>query len=266
MENKPNIQNVILIACGAGDILMSYRGKVQADYKSDQSPVTKADHESSDFVIKHLQSLTPDIPVISEEGDMALNSKIVKKHDTYWLCDPLDGTKTYINGHDGFGVHIALIHRGEPVMGVAYFPAQENGQGKIYYTGNNGGAYVRVGQNAPQRLYVKTAQSDVRLSLGWADKPMFMNFEMVRAVGGARLCVVAEGQANVAQFNAPFSYWDVAAGHAIIKAAGGGFYNLKTGQEIRYDHPSLVTPPALGGHKTILKKLIQNKPPTGPRF
>lgn len=260
MFKNPNVQNVILLARDAGDILMSYRGKVDPEYKGDDSPVTQADKDSSDLIIQGLKKLTPDIPVVSEEQDMDLNRAIVSEHDTYWVTDPLDGTKSYIDGYDGFGVHIALIHKGEPVMGVAYFPAQEDGAGKLYYTGNNGKAYVKAGKTSPRVMKVSENAPRIRAAMGWKDKPAMQYSEIVRAVGGARLCVTAEGQANIAQFHSYFSYWDVAAGHAILKAAGGGFYTAKTMQDVRYDDPSLVTPPAFGGHL----KLVQNLRPLPP--
>ncbi len=262
MKNKPNVQNVIIIAREAGDILMHHRGQVTAEYKGDDSPVTIADKNASDHIINSLKEFTPDIPVVSEEQDMKTNRKIVKESETYWMTDPLDGTKSYIEGYDGFGVHIALIHKGEPVMGVAFFPAQENCAGKLYYTGNNGKAYVQVGKTAPQRIKVSKNPGVIKTAMGWKDRPAIETGEIIRAVGGARLCVTAEGPANLAQFNSSFSYWDVAAGHAIIKAAGGGFYNAKTLEEIRYDKPDLVTPPAFGGAKNFVKKLFYKRPPS----
>ena len=101
--------------------------------------------------------------------------------------------------------------------------------------------------------------------MGWKDLPFNEMAHPVRAVGGARLCVTAEKQAEIAQFNAPFSFWDVAAGHAIIRAAGGDFLCKKTLKAVRYDNDSLITPPAFGGDVKLLKRVFGNNLKRGPR-
>lgn len=255
-----NIQDVNAVARDAGKILMRYRGQVTAEYKEDDSPVTQADKAASDLIIKALNKLTPDIPVISEEQDMQVNRNIARQSETYWLTDPLDGTKSYIDGYDGFGVHIALIHKGTPVLGVAYFPAQANARGKLYYGKAGQGAYVHIAGKRPRQMKLrKTLTASFKTAMGWKDKPWDEKCEPVRAVGGARLCVTAEGAAELAQFNAPFSFWDVAAGHAILRAAGGDFLDMKTFQPIRYDNDSLITPPAYGGPVSALKKYLSRR-------
>jgi len=255
-----HVDDVNRIAREAGKILMKYRGQVKAVFKSDQSPVTKADQESSDLIIQELKSLTPSIPVVSEEQDMKTNREIVRTSKTYWLTDPLDGTKSYIDGYDGFGVHIALIENGRPVLGAAFFPAQNGGQGKLYYGDARTGAWVKNGEEAPLRLKIKkTLSNSFKTAMGWRDIPWDEKCKPVRAVGGARLCITAEGQSELAQFNGSFSFWDVAAGHAILRAAGGEFIDMKTYKPIRYDSDSLITPPAYGGPSKALIKYLSKK-------
>ena len=273
MFKKPDVDSVIDIARKAGDIIMSYRGKVTPEYKGDDSPVTKADKEASQTIINGLTAHTPDIPVVSEEEPAEKNKAILRTCETYWVTDPLDGTKTYIHGYDGFGVHIALVHKGEPVLGVAYFPAQgPNEEGKLYFTGNDGHAYVQVTGKSPKKIKAPKgvrAKDRIKAALGWR-KDQNVDFigdyavDKVAAVGGARLCITAERQSEVAIMNMYFNYWDVAAGHAILKAAGGDLVNAKTGKTVRYDEESLITPPSIGAHPNVLKRLFY--PQSTPRF
>jgi 3'(2'), 5'-bisphosphate nucleotidase len=266
MFQKPNVQYVMTIASDAGHIIMSHRGKVDPTRKADNSFVTKADLEASRFIMKKLQALTPDIPVVSEEEPLSDNRKIVANNETFWMIDPLDGTNSFIDGHDGFGVHIALIHKGNPVMGVVYFPAAEEGRGKMYYTGNNGKAYSKVNGKTPEPLQVIPSVKSVitiKGAFGWRQEQDIKSFgryrvKPVRAVGGGRLCVTAEGNAHIACFPKPMSYWDVAAGHAILKAAGGDLYAGKTGRPLKYtDNPYLAVMSCYGAHANIYQACLK---------
>lgn len=268
MFKKPEVDSVIEIARKAGDIIMSYRGKVEPEFKGDLSPVTKADKEASATIIKGLSEYTPDIPIVSEEEPAENNKAIVRTCETYWVTDPLDGTKTYIDGYDGFGVHIALIHRGEPILGVVYFPAQgSNEEGKIYFTGNDGHAYVEITGQKPKKMKAPNkiaSKEKIKAAMGWRkDQDVCYlgeyKVDKVGAVGGARLCVTAEGEAEAAIMNMHFNYWDVAAGHAILKAAGGDLINPANGEPLRYDNESLIVEPALGASKNVLKTLVGQK-------
>ena len=267
---KPQVEKITRIAREAGSLIMSYRGRVSPSKKADNSVVTEADIKASALIVKALKSLTIVLPVVSEEADMEANRSIVRNKNTYWMVDPLDGTQTYLKGHDGFGVHIALIHKGEPILGVAYFPAQD----KLYYTGNDGKAYMQQDDKKAEEIHVKlkkSLQPKVLTAVGWGEKNDIKKIGMyqvdpVRAVGGARLCVAAEGKAEIAAMNGNFSYWDVAAGHAILKAAGGDLIDTNTGKPLTYKNESLVVPPSFGGSKGVLSACFPNMPNAKPEY
>lgn len=253
------IQNIIDIAKQAGDAIMAIRPNITVETKGDDSPVTQADKAASDIIMTGLAEITPNIPVISEEAPAQDNDRIIQNHDTYWITDPLDGTKSFIEGYDGFGVHIGLISDGVPVAGVVYFPEQ----GKIYFTGDDNKAYLTDEKtNETKRIQTNDHLTPpFTAAVSWKKKaqPESINdhaYDPVPAVGGGRLCVAAEGLADLAVVDRPFSYWDVAAAHAVLLAAGGDMVNAKTGEPTRYHDPRLYIDPALAGGKTAIAKAM----------
>lgn len=256
-----DFQDVIAVVEKAGDKTQELQGHVMASDKADGSPVTLADRKSSRIVIEGLKTVTPDIPVISEESTEAENAEAAKSR-LHWVLDPLDGTRTYIDGHEGYGCHLALMDGNAPVLGFAYFPSADPEKRRHYYTEKDGHAYVKTGSSKPVRLKVsKTGKRARKLTAatGWKDKTLALNgteLELHRAVGGGRLCVAAEGKTDIAVFNGWFSDWDLAAAHAIIKAAGGDLFDMETGKPITYGRPNYAVPPSLGGHPDTVKHLL----------
>lgn len=253
-----DIRDVIALARQAGAEIMALRPAVvnNPEIKGDGSPVTLADKRASDIVMQGLAQLTPHIPVISEEAPDAANRAIIATHSKYWIVDPLDGTRSFIDGYDGFGVHIGLIDNGVPVAGVIYFPAQD----VLYFT-RGGKAYCQDGQAAVREISVRDASATrlpLQVASSWKKhrQPAVADGSIVAApaVGGARVCVTAQGITDIALIEAPFSYWDIAAAHAVLRAAGGELYELDTGVAIRYPAGSLAIPRAVGGHADVVTR------------
>ncbi len=268
------VEPVLEIARQIGDtILLPNWGKVEWELKADGSRVTKADKLASEYAITNLLRLTPDIPVISEEATPEQNTEALQS-SVRWVVDPLDGTRTYLNEEPGeptagFGVHIALVENGVPILGVCHFPAQK----RFYYTGNDGRAYMLVGDEAPQQIRVKRGFQGytIRCAVSWSrtKNPETVNgylYNAVEAVGGEQICMVACGEADLiwherADKGGPlkeryvFSHWDVAAAHAVLKAAGGDLYAIHSGMPITYDDPLFAINPCVGGHVDILESI-----------
>ena len=271
---KHSINDVIQIAKHVGDeILMPNWGKVTREIKGDGSPVSFVDRQASAYIIQALSAITPDIPVISEEAPKqdnlaAMTSKL------RWVTDPLDGTSTYLTGpvhgdDAGFGVHIALIDDGIPVAGVCYFPAQK----MLYFTGDDGKAYSQKGEQAPQQIKVSEQLSDdtIKAAVPWKSykRPADINghdFTAVPAVGGEQICKVASGKADLMWHDRPdkaeplakrdvFSHWDVAAAHAVLKAAGGELYSIASAEPVSYTQSNFNVPACVAGHKKILAEI-----------
>ena len=214
----------------------------QVDYKADDSPLTLADAAANRILVAGLQAIAPEIPVLSEE----------KKHQPYderqrwqrfWLVDPLDGTKEFINRNGEFTVNVALIDQGRPVAGVVYVPVKN-----IMYWADERGAFKEE-NNRLKPLAVRQAQSQ-RIAVrskshaSPEEEEVLTRYEVVDsiAVGSSlKFCMVAEGKADIYYRHGPTMEWDTAAGQAIVEAAGGKVYiGNRPGQHFRYNKENLL--------------------------
>ena len=157
-------QKIIAIAKSAGDAILEIYHHADfskvVDFKGDDSPLTLGDQASHQVIMKELGALYPQIPIISEEGrDIPYEQR--KSYDTFWLIDPLDGTKEFIKRNGEFTVNIALIHEGKPVFGVVHVPTLN----LTYYGGTQMGAYlieneqsrpIKVNNKESQRIAVRS--------------------------------------------------------------------------------------------------------------
>ena len=198
--------------------------------KPDQSPVTEADLAAEAVILAALETLTPTIPVIAEE-------RIARGHcpdlsgGVFWLVDPLDGTKEFLNRTGEFSVNIGLVCHDGPTFGLIYAPLSEI----LYVTDQAGGAVRQTIKGERARLGVREPDAtglDVLISRSHADGRLdsWLAPYAVRsrtAVGSAlKFCRIAEGQADLYLRTGPTSEWDTAAGQAILEAAGGVMVNL----------------------------------------
>lgn len=266
------IQEVVAIAREAGaEIMRKLTPDIAVHAKEDQSFVTAAD-AAADAVIKaRLRALTPRIPIVSEEDTMA-EKRDVPENTLRWVVDPLDGTNTAIEYAKGckecaqFGVHIALVQGAVPLKGVAFFPAMEEGKGIAYFTGDDGKAYKQKGDAVPRKIHVSRPpfkSEGLRAAVHFHESRRANNtiggrvYVPVCGVGGQRICLVAEGAADIADMNdiptdsrGEYAYkqWDLAAAHAILRAAGGELVSAQTQEPIHYSPAaSPEMPGAFGG-------------------
>ncbi|GAL56879.1 3'(2'),5'-bisphosphate nucleotidase CysQ [Pseudescherichia vulneris NBRC 102420] len=212
------------LAREAGEAIMQvYDGNspIDVNRKTDDSPVTAADIAAHKVIVKGLQALTPDIPVLSEEDPPAWE---VRQHwQRYWLVDPLDGTKEFIKRNGEFTVNIALIEEGKPVLGVVYAPVLKvmysAAEGKAWKEENNIRNPIQVREARPPRVVISRshAANDTELK----EYLEQMGEHQTTAIGSSlKFCLVAEGEAQLYPRFGPTSIWDTAAGHAIAVAAG----------------------------------------------
>ena len=231
MELSELVEPVVAIAREAGDaILEVYATDFDVQAKDDDSPLTQADMASHRIIDKGLRDLTPDIPIISEESGLPPFSERGQWR-RYWLIDPLDGTKEFVNRNGEFTVNIALIDDRRPVLGVVHVPVA----GKTY-TGCEGvGAGVRSGDGTSSSISVSRAsETPVRVvgsrSHRGASLDAFLErlgeVEMVPMGSSLKFCVVAEGAADIYPRLGPTSEWDTAAAQAVVEQAGGAVLEL----------------------------------------
>ena len=276
--NKLDLQQwlpeVCSIAYQAGRVIAKiYRQQddVAVETKSDGSPVTEADLAADQLICKALQALTPNIPLVTEESVAKVPYETRQAWSTYWLVDPLDGTKEFIAKTGEYSVNIALIHNHNPVLGLVYGP--ELGDLYFAYNGEDISQPSRVGKlanlwpedevrNWPEELAhaipIQVAPSpDVgfqkegvfRVAVSRRHGGALQHFlaqlghsQMVRMGSALKACLVAEGKADIYPRFGPTSLWDTAASQCIVEAAGGAVLNA-AGHSIEYvQTESLLNP------------------------
>ena len=233
------IEQLIEISKEAGKaILEVYNTNFDYQIKEDLSPLTQADTVSHNIICDRLKILTPDIPIISEENsDIPFNIRSLWKK--YWLIDPLDGTKEFIKRNGEFTVNIALIENNMPILGVIYIPISNqtywgsNNLGSFYIQGNRKAIQINVSQNSENPLTIATSASHPSKDLGNLLEKI-KNYKIIKKGSSIKLCLVACGEADVYLRLGPTSEWDIAAGDAIIKFAGGNIISI-SGEPLSYN-------------------------------
>jgi len=223
------IENIVDIAERAGKIILSHYEEVTPGIirKEDNSPLTQADLAAHELILSGLKELTPEIPVISEEGEIA-GYEERRSWKQFWLVDPLDGTREFIKKNGEFTVNIALIRERVPVLGVVHIPVQ-----KLTYTGEEARGSFRIGSDGVERRIVSSKPDRSRpLTIVASRSHGSDNLEeklaslqvtvgeTVRAGSSLKFCLVAEGRADLYPRLGPTMEWDTAAGDAVFRYSG----------------------------------------------
>ncbi len=222
-------------------ILEVVRRGFEVESKHDTSPVTEADRAAELVILAALARAAPGVPVIAEEEVAA--GRIPAHDDTYFLVDPLDGTKEFIRGGDDYTVNIGLIERGTPKLGVVFAPAT----GRLHGGCVGSGAWLDEGQGripiaTRERGELTTAVASKshlnQATIDYLDAAIG-NCGYVSIGSSLKFCIVAEGKADIYPRAAPTSEWDTAAGHAVLLAAGG-LVDGPDGEPLRYGKPAFL--------------------------
>jgi 3'(2'), 5'-bisphosphate nucleotidase len=241
------LQGAISLAQKAGHkILQIYDSNFGIDRKGDNSPLTAADLASHRCLVAGLRELAGSFPVLSEESE-EVGYDERKGWQTYWLIDPLDGTKEFIQRNGEFTVNIALIHEHEPVLGVVYVPVTQ----QCYFAASTYGAFKQIGDQAPQRIRVRKGHQGTVVVVGSRShqSPALMQFlgklggcDWVSMGSSLKFCLVAEGKADLYPRLSPTSEWDTAAAQCVVEQAEGWVTDLR-GAPLRYNtKPSFLNP------------------------
>lgn len=224
-------------------ILEVYATDFDIDHKENQSPLTLADRRSHEIIRDRLKSLQPDIPFLSEEGtEIPYHER--KSWKRYWLVDPLDGTKEFVKRNGEFTVNIALIEREKPVFGMVYCPIKD----LLYYTDQDK-SYRQEGDRNPEQLPCRTHEGTIVVtSRSHLNKETTKYVEalgevrLIQAGSSLKLCLVAEGSADIYPRLGPTMEWDTAAAHAIVRYAGKGVFRADNNSELTYNKEDLHNP------------------------
>jgi len=241
-----DVKQLLDIAKAAGNaILKVYNAspdEMQVTAKEDASPLTIADSRSHDIIFEALTTLTPHIPVISEEGkDIPYETRV--NWEYFWCVDPLDGTKEFIKHNGEFTVNIALIYKNSPILGIIYVPVSR----ELYYGGAIIGSWKEDADGVKQELHAdKEAKSWVavasRSHSSEKESAILSKYpvaETVSAGSSLKFCLIAEGKAHIYYRHGPTMEWDTAAGQAIATYSGATM-TTPEGEPFRYNKPSLL--------------------------
>ncbi len=224
-----------------------YQNKaVRVIQKSDETPVTAADIAAHKIIAEGLQSLELDYPVLSEEGSLT-PWEVRQKWHRYWLVDPLDGTKEFINRNGEFTVNIALIENGKPAAGVVYAPALD----KCYFGAESLGAWCQDNGNTFSLPHKNAALSKLTVVGSRSHKSpemadylaQFDDYELVFVGSSLKFCMLAAGDAHLYPRLGPTSEWDTAAGQAVLIAAGGRVNLLNSDEPLKYNQKQDILNP-----------------------
>ena len=233
MLDQIDIQDIVIIAKDAGKAIMKiYNQDFGVEYKTDNTPLTIADQKANEIIVTALNQLPvnsflqKNIPILSEEGrNVPYDER--KNWEYFWLIDPLDGTKEFVKRNGEFTINIALIYKDTPVLGVVYSPVLN----VCYWAKSNEGAF-KDGKKLPlktkrQRDVYKIVASRSHMSSETKDFIEAIDTDkekVIVSIGSSlKICLVAEGEANIYPRLGPTMEWDTAAAHAIVNESDGLF-------------------------------------------
>ncbi len=254
IDIKKIVESLISTFLNAGKISLSLRKKgLTKSIKSDNTPVSNGDLEVNKIITKKIKELTPTIPIISEETS---DNKSLKDLKDFWLIDPIDGTYDYINNLDEFTINAGLIINKKPVAGLIYAPAKN----RMFYSYGENQAFELVNGEEIKLDSTKRFNKDEIKFVSYSNniKPEINKIhnefnvkKIVRMKSSLKFCVIAAGEYDGYVAEPRACEWDIAAGHAILKHAGGNITDFD-GNEILYGKKNFINPSLILKSKSIL--------------
>jgi len=251
MNYKEIVKDVIEIAQQAGKVILEVYNSndFETQLKSDNSPLTIADQKANDVIVMALKTKFPAVPFITEE-EKAMEFSERKNWEYLWLVDPLDGTKEFIKRNGEFTVNIALVKNGNVELGVVYIPVQN----KTYFAYKGNGSFV-IDENGTQPIKVKSRNKDLLKLVGSRSHPsddfvayieeqkkQYTEVEVLPYGSSLKICMVAEGKADVYPRLGPTMEWDTGAAHIVAEEAGATVTIAGTDEPLNYNKENLLNP------------------------
>ena len=247
IKKKEIVENLIPSFQKSGDISLKLREQgLKTEIKKDNTPVTNGDIEVNKLITNKIEKLTPEIPIVSEESSSNKSNNNLK---TFWLIDPIDGTYDYLNNKDEFTINAGLIINNKPEVGIIYAPAKK----RLFYSFHEGKCFELTNNKKKILECAKLTKKDEVKAVSYSNKlkPIIEDWhkkfnvtEHVKMKSSLKFCVIASGEFDIYIAEPRACEWDIAAGHAILRHAGGLITDFES-KEILYGkkdfkNPSLI--------------------------
>jgi 3'(2'), 5'-bisphosphate nucleotidase len=249
---SPRLQTLVHIAQAAGEVVMRhYQAGCDTRIKADRSPVTDADEEAEKLILAELAAAFPSVPVVAEEEAAA--GRVAKVGTHFFLVDPVDGTKEFVKRGGEFTVNIGEVVDGLPVSGVVLAPAI----GRLFVGAAGEGAF-ELSNGMLRSIMARAPASDGLVAVSSRSHPDAKTDELLKSLtikgqtnagSSLKFCLVAAGEADIYPRAGQTMEWDTAAGHAVLRAAGGTMTTWE-GAPFLYGKPGFFNGPFIARGKT----------------
>ena len=245
----PNLKD--LSSKASNSIMEIYNSNFSHKNKDDGSPLTLADESSNNIIIEGLKRITPEIQIISEE---TFNNDI-SYEDGYWLIDPLDGTKEFINRNGDFSVNISFIYMHQTIFGIVQRPTDM----KIW-TSLDKVSQTKTEETEPLRIVMSRShkrEADTMFLQFLKDNGI--NYVLVEKGSSLKICALCDDEADIYPRFGPTSEWDIAAADAVLESYGGSIYSLESFEKIKYSKKNILNPPFIAFRNELIREVYSQK-------
>ena len=245
----PNLKD--LSSKASNSIMEIYNSDFSHKNKDDGSPLTLADESSNNIIIEGLKRITPEIQIISEE---TFNNDI-SYEDGYWLIDPLDGTKEFINRNGDFSVNISFIYMHQTIFGIVQRPTDM----KIW-TSLDKVSQTKIEETEPLRIVMSRShkrEADTMFLQFLKDNGI--NYVLVEKGSSLKICALCDDEADIYPRFGPTSEWDIAAADAVLESYGGSIYSLESFEKIKYSKKNILNPPFIAYRNELIREVYSQK-------
>ena len=245
----PNLKD--LSSKASNSIMEIYNSDFSHKNKDDGSPLTRADESSNNIIIEGLKRITPEIQIVSEE---TFNNNIFYE-DGYWLIDPLDGTKEFINRNGDFSVNISFIYMHQTIFGIVQRPTDM----KIWTSLDNV-SRAKTEETEPLRIVMSRShkrEADTMFLQFLKDSGI--NYVLVEKGSSLKICALCDDEADIYPRFGPTSEWDIAAADAVLESYGGSIYSLESFEKIKYSKKNILNPPFIAYRNELIREAYSQK-------
>ena len=245
----PNLKD--LSSKASNSIMEIYNSDFSHKNKDDGSPLTLADESSNNIIIEGLKRITPEIQIVSEE---TFNNNIFYE-DGYWLIDPLDGTKEFINRNGDFSVNISFIYMHQTIFGIVQRPTDM----KIWTSLDNV-SRAKTEETEPLRIVMSRShkrEADTMFLQFLKDSGI--NYVLVEKGSSLKICALCDDEADIYPRFGPTSEWDIAAADAVLESYGGSIYSLESFEKIKYSKKNILNPPFIAYRNELIREAYSQK-------